>query len=153
MAGPDVKIRSTVEKEISVLEHGQKVTRLAQVPSGAIGSGIRLHFTLAIINEGDEAAVNVVIDNPIPPGTVYAIGSATAEIGIIRCSADNGASFHSENEQLSAPGSCTDIQWVIDELPPTSGCTLGFQVIVGRVAMPENFWTSLLRNLGSLFSR
>lgn len=69
MASPEVKIRSIVEQEIKVIEHGRKVTRFVQVPSGAVGSGIKLFFTLTIVNEGDEVAINVVVDNPIPPGT------------------------------------------------------------------------------------
>ena len=153
MAGPDVKIRSIVEQEIRAIEHGQKVTRFVRVPAGSIGSGIKLFFTLTIVNEGDEVAINVVIDNPIPPGTYYAIGSATGEAGVICCSDDEGVSFHSEKEQLSIPGKCTDIRWVINKLPPQCSCKLGFQVIVGRVATSGNFWTSLSRGLQSLLSR
>lgn len=152
MPGPEVKIRSIVEQEIKVIEHGRRVTRFVQVPSGAVGSGIKLFFTLTIVNEGDEVAINIVVDNPIPPGTYYAIGSAMSEEGVVSCSDDEGLSFHSENEQLFTPGRCTDIRWVVDEMPAGGSCKLGFQVIVGSVATSGNFWTSLARRLQSLYS-
>lgn len=153
MAGPVVRIRSIVEEEISVIEHGQKVSRFVQVPSGAIGRGIKLYFTLTIVNEGDGEATNVTIDNPIPPGTFYAIGSATCEEGVVSCSDDEGVSFHSENEQLSARHHCTDIRWIIDDLPPGSSCILGFQVIVGNVAASANFWTIFTRRILSMLPK
>ena len=151
MTGPDVKIRSMVEKEITVIENGQKVTKLVPVSSGGIASSLKLYFTLTITNEGDEVATNVAVDNPIPPETVYAIGSATGEKGVVSCSVDNGVSFHSENEKLFNPGQCTDIRWVIDDMPPGSSCKLGFQVFVGGIA--TSFWTVSSRRIGSLLSR
>ena len=132
MEGPDVKIRSIVEKEITVHENGHKVTKRVPVPPGKIADSLRLYFTLTVINEGDDLAANVVVDNPIPPGTVYAIGSATGERGTVLCSTD-GVFFHPEDEQLSTPTQCTDIRWVIGELAPQTGCVLCFQVIVGRL--------------------
>ena len=109
MTGPDVKIRSIVEKEITIHGRGRKVTGRVPVESEAIPRSLKLYFTLTIINEGDEVATHVVIDNPIPPGTVYAIGSATSEKGVVSCSDDDGVSFHSEKKQLSAPGRCSEL--------------------------------------------
>ena len=151
MAGPDVKIRSMVEKEITVIENGQKVTKHVPIQSGGIASSLKLYFSLTITNEGDEVATNVAVDNPIPPETVYAIGSATGEKGVVSCSVDNGVSFHSENEKLFNPGQCTDIRWVIDDMPPGSSCKLGFQVFVGGIA--TSFWTVSSRRIRSLLSR
>lgn len=153
MTGPVVRIRSIVEEKINAVEHGQKVSRFVQVPPGAIGKGIKLYFTLTIVNEGNEVATNVTVDNPIPPGTFYAIGSATCEEGVVSCSDDEGVSFHSENEQLSARHHCTDIRWVIDDLPPGSGCKLGFQVIVGNIAASANFWTIFIRRILSMLPK
>jgi len=140
MAGPDVKIRSMVEKEITVIENGQEVTKLVPVPFEAIDKGTKLYFTLKITNEGDEVATNVVVDNPIPPETVYGISSATGETGVVTCSIDGGVSFHSENEQQFTLGQCTDIRWVIDEMLPGSNCKLGFQVFVGNIAI--SLWST-----------
>ena len=150
MAGPDVKIRSIVEQEINVVEHGQKATRVVQVPLGVIGSGTRLYFTLTMTNKGDEVATNVIVDNPIPPRTVYAIGTATSETGVVTCSIDNGVSFHSENEQQFNPSRLTDIRWVVDDLPFGSSCKLGFQVILSSAA--TSVWATLPRWTLSLSS-
>ncbi len=143
MADPDVRIRSIVEQEINVIVHGQKVSRIAQVPLGVIGSGTRLYFTLTITNEGDEVATNVTVDNPIPPRTVYVIGSATGETGVVSCSIDNGVSFHSEKEQQFNPTRFTDIRWLIDDMPPGSNFELGFQVIISSAA--TSVWATLSR--------
>ena len=150
-AGPDIKIRSTVAKEITVTENGQKVTKLAPVSLGAVASSSRLYFTLTITNEGDEVATNVVVDNPIPPGTVYAIGSITGEQSVVTCSIDNGVSFHAENEQLAKPGRCTDIRWVVGDILPASSCKLGFQIFVGSMATSGS--ANLSREFLSLLSR
>jgi len=146
MAGPDIRIQSMVEKEVTVTENGQKVTKLVTVSSGGIASSPKLYFTLTITNDGDEVATNVVVDNPIPPETIYAVGSATGEKGVVSCSVDDGVSFHSENEQLFNPGRYTDIRWVIDEMPPGSSCKLGFQIIA-------SFWTISSRRIMSLVPR
>jgi len=151
MAGPDIRIRSMVEKEITVIENGQKVTKLVPVESGGIASSFKLYFTLTITNEGDEVASNVVVDNPIPPDTVYAIGSATGEKGVVACSIDNGVSFHAENEQLAKPGRCTDIRWVVEDMLPASSCKLGFQIFVCTMATSGS--TNLSQGFLSLLSR
>ena len=143
MAGADVKIKSLVEKEITVTEDGRKVTRLVPVPFGAIASSFKLYFTLMITNEGDEVATNVMVDNPIPPGTIYAIGSATGEKGVVSCSIDSGATFHNENEQQFHQGRCTDIRWEIDDMPSGSSCKLCFQVFVSSIA--TSFWATSSR--------
>ena len=161
MAGPDVIIRSIVEKEITVIENGQMVTKLVPFESGGVdstyysrgsrGLSLKLYFTLTITNEGDEVATNVVVDNPIPPETVYSIGSATGEKGVVYFSVDDGVSFHSENERQFNPGQSTDIRWVIAGMPPGSSCKLGFQVFVGGIA--TSFWTDSSRGFLSQLSR
>jgi len=132
MPGPDIKIQSIVEKEITVTEQGQIVTKLAHVPAGKIDSGVRLCFTLTITNQGDDVATNVVVDNPIPPGTFYVIGSATGEKSVVTCSIDDGVSFRAESQLRQATASMfTDVQWLVEDLRPGTSCKLGFQVIVG----------------------
>jgi uncharacterized repeat protein (TIGR01451 family) len=137
MTKPKVTMRSIVEKEVVSFEQGQKISNRIPVGTGRIPDTLKLYFTLTIVNEGDGLASNVVIDNPIPPGTSYAIGSATRGEEIVLCSTDHGESYHSEDEQISQPGPCTDIRWVIGELPPRAGCVLSFQVIVGRLPMVD----------------
>lgn len=153
MTVPDVKIRSIVEKEIIIHGRGRKVTSRVPVESGGIPRSLKLYFTLSIINEGDEVATHVVIDNPIPPGTVYAIGSATGEKGAVSCSDDDGVSFHSEKKQLSVTRRCTDLRWVVGELAPGSKCDLNFQVIVGTPTFLSNVRTVLSGWVLSPFTR
>ena len=134
LAVPEINIQTIVEKEITVIEHGQKVTKLVPVSFRAITSSLKLYFTVTITNQGDGIAINVVVDNPIPRGTVYAIGSATGEKSTVTCSNDNGLNYHAENEQLAKQRRCTDIRWVVEDIPPKTSHKLRFQVIVYGVA-------------------
>lgn len=142
VADPDLKINMVAEREITVIEDGQEVTR--RVPTLEIESGAVLYFTLRIVNEGDETATNVVVDNPIPEETTYVDGSAGGPNSEIMFSIDNGESYGKSDELMyeftrfsgdkemrkARPEMYTDIRWVVQDVPPGATGELFFQVEV-----------------------
>lgn len=142
LAAPELKIQMSAEKEILVIEDGQEVTR--RVPTLEIESGSTLYFTLRILNDGDENATNVVVDNPIPDETVYIEGSAGGANTIVQFSIDNGESFAladeliyefttfsgDKQERKAKPDMYTNVRWVVEDVPPGAQEELYFQVKV-----------------------
>jgi len=141
-AEPDLKIQMAAEREITVVENGQEVVK--RIPTLEIESGAVLYFTLNIVNEGDESATNVVVDNPIPDETVYVDGSAGGENSQIMFSIDDGQSFaladelayeftkfNGDKELRKANADMyTNVRWVVEDVPPGGGEDLFFQVKV-----------------------
>lgn len=141
-ADPNLRIQMVAEKEIVVVEDGQEVTR--RVPTLEIESGSDLYFTLKIVNDGDEVATNVVVDNPIPEDTLYVPGSAGGNSAQVLFSIDDGQTF-GEPEELryefttfsgetetrrASPEQYTDIRWVVSDIPPGQDEELFFKVKV-----------------------
>lgn len=142
LADPDLSIQMVAEREITVVENGEEITR--RVPTLEIESGAKLYFTLQIQNEGDEAATNVVVDNPIPEATTYVDGSAGGASTRVMFSIDNGETYASADEltyefttfsgetetRRARPEMYTDVRWVMESVPPGSEGELYFQVTV-----------------------
>jgi len=141
-ADPELAIKMVAEKEITVIEDGKEVTR--RVPTLEIESGATLYFTLRIVNSGDEPAVNVVVDNPIPEDTQYVADSAGGEGSKVMFSIDHGdkyakadelmyefTKFNGEKEMRKArPDMYTDIRWIVEDVPPGADGDVYFQVKV-----------------------
>jgi uncharacterized repeat protein (TIGR01451 family) len=141
-ADPDLSIQMVAEREITVMENGQEVTR--RVPTLQIESGADLYFTLRIVNQGDEPATNVVVDNPIPEDTLYVDGSAGGEGAEVMFSVDNGETFAVSDElqyefttfggttemRRAGPEQYTDIRWVVANIGPGDDEELSFKVKV-----------------------
>ncbi len=142
LAAPDLKIQMAAEKEVVVIENGKEVRK--RVPTLEIEPGSILYFTLRIVNEGDENATNVIVDNPIPEETVYVEGSAGGEHSIVQFSIDNGETFATADEltyeftsfsgdkqlRKAKPDMYTNVRWVVEDVEPGSQEELFFQVKV-----------------------
>ncbi len=114
------------------------------MPTLEIESGATLYFTLLIKNDGDEAATNVVVDNPIPDETIYVEGSAGGQNSIIEFSIDNTetfaladeltyefTTFNGDTQQRKArPDMYTNVRWVVEDVSPGAAEELFFQVKV-----------------------
>lgn len=131
MPGPDIIIHTTIERDLVVTRDERTFTIRAPLQAGLIPHSLKLYFTVSLMNKGDESAINVVADNPIPPGTVYVVGSARAEKGTVMCSVD-GENYHDEGTQLKTEGQCTDLRWLIDSLEPGGALNLEFEVVVAN---------------------
>jgi uncharacterized repeat protein (TIGR01451 family) len=141
-AKPEVKVAITAEKEVSVVENGQTVVR--RVAADTVESKQTLFYTLTVVNEGDEKATNVVLNNPLPDGTAYVGDSAFGEGSTILYSVDGGKHFDQPSrltikvkkadgsvaKQTADPGQYTDIRWTLADVPPGKRLTLGYEATV-----------------------
>ncbi|MFO7605046.1 MAG: hypothetical protein R6W72_01910 [Desulfurivibrionaceae bacterium] len=140
-AAPQVELDITAEKEVSVVENGEQVVR--RVPAAEAAPGETVIFTIAYANTGDEAATDVVVNNPIPEGTAFVPGSAT-ETGEVTFSIDGGTTYKraslltyettapdgNKEKRTASPEQYTHIRWQLPEIPAGEGGEVGFWVKV-----------------------
>ena len=141
-AKPEVKVKISAEKEMSVVENGKTVVK--RVAADTVESGQTLFYTLTVTNRGDEKAANVVLNNPVPEGTAYVADSAYGEGTKIVFSADGGQSYGlpprltvlvkqddgSAGKRIAAPEEYTHIRWTIAEVLPGKILKLGYRATV-----------------------
>ena len=141
-AAPEVNIKTVAEKEIVETVNGKPVKK--RVPADNADPGQNLIFTLNYENKGNEKAVNVKIDNPIPKGTAYVIGSGIGKNSKMLFSIDGGKTYKAPSllkytvtlndgkkiEKQASPDQYTNVRWVINEIPPGKSGKVGFQVKV-----------------------
>lgn len=140
-AKPDLQMNMVAEKEVTVTEAGKKV--LKRVPAEKTLPGDVLVYTMSYKNAGDEKAVAVKVDDPLPAGVKYLANSASGANTQISFSADGGASFASPDQVMvekvkagkkekakAGAVDYTHIRWVITEVLPGQGGQLGFRAVV-----------------------
>ena len=141
-AKPEVKVSMIAEKEVAVVENGK--TLIKRVAADTVESGQTLFVTLIGNGQGVEKATNVVLNNPLPEGTVYFTNSAYGEGTRIVFSADGGQSYDvpvrltipvkkedgSVEKRLAKPEAYTHIRWTIAEVLPGKRLELGYRVVV-----------------------
>lgn len=141
-ARPEVKVSIAAEKELTVVETGQTVVK--RVTADTAEPGQVVFYTLTVVNNGDEKATNVVINNPLPDGAAYVGGSAFGDGSKVLFSVDGGKQFNtptrltvtikkadgSTGKQTAEPDQYTDIRWIIADVPPGKKLTLGYEATV-----------------------
>ena len=141
-AKPEITLSVTSEREVVEVVQGKKVVK--RVPAKEVEPGQVLIFTLKYSNKGDEAATNVVFDNPIPKETVYELGSATGSGSKITFSINKGKDYKKPTllryevkgsdgktvKKKASPDQYTNVRWVISTVPPGSGGELSYRARV-----------------------
>ncbi len=141
-AKPQMVISIATAKEVKETKNGITTTKLVTATSAA--SGETLHYTLTYHNKGDEDAVNAVVVDPVPAGTVYLINSATGRNAEIEYSADGGKTYAypvkvsheirltsgKVEKRIATPDDYTHIRWTIQKVPAGASGTVGFDVRV-----------------------
>lgn len=144
LAKPLVSVSITAEKEVTTVENGKKTTK--RVAAASIDPGDVIFYTLNYINSGNEAATGVVLDDPIPKGTVYLPGSAFGTGAEITFSIDGGKIFKKPSllvyemkspngtieKRTASPEQYTNIRWVIGKIEAGSRGAVGFQVKISK---------------------
>jgi uncharacterized repeat protein (TIGR01451 family) len=94
-ARPEVKLSLVAEKQVTAGENNAKKTIWQPLKSGeSVTPGDRLRYRLTGQNNGQVAARNLVLNQPIPAQMTYVIGSVQAPSGAkILFSIDGGKSF------------------------------------------------------------
>jgi len=142
LAAPDVSIDTVAEKEVVETVDGKPVKK--RVTATNADPGQNLIFTLSYKNRGNEKALNVKIDNPIPANTTYVVGSGIGKNSNMMFSIDGGKTYKAPSllkytvtlndgkkvEKQASPDQYTNVRWVINEIPPGESGKVGFQVKV-----------------------
>ena len=142
LASPEVSIKTVAEKEVIETVNGKQVKK--RVAAKDANPGQKLIFTLNYKNKGNEKAVNVKIDNPIPEDTTYVVGSGIGKNSKMLFSIDGGKTYESPSllkyevtlndgkkvKKQASPDQYTNVRWVINEIPPGKSGKVGFQVQV-----------------------
>ena len=141
-AKPRMVVSIKTAKEVKETKNGIVSTKLVTASEAA--SGEILHYTLTYHNAGDEDAVNTVVVDPIPEGTIYVANSATGTGAEVEFSADGGATFAHPvkvshefklpsgkvEKRIATPDDYTHIRWIIRKVPAGASGTVGFSVKV-----------------------
>ncbi len=141
-AKPKVELTMTSEKE--VVEKNNGVETVKRVPATDIESGQVLIYTMKYSNTGDEAATNVVVDNPIPKETVYELDSAKGAGSEIKFSINGGKNYKQPSlltyeikgsdgkpvRKKASPEQYTHVRWIIATVPPGGSGELSYRVRV-----------------------
>lgn len=140
LAAPDVQVAITAEKIVVVEEGGKHIEQ--RVAATDVVPGDVIVYTLQYENKGDEAAHNVVLNDPIPTGTVYIADSVFGPGAEASFSVD-GKHFKKASlltytiEQMgkketrkASPEEYTHIRWVISSIPADKSGMVGFRVRV-----------------------
>lgn len=141
LAKPQLQMNVVAEKEVTVTEAGKQVTKRVKAEKSTPGE--TLIFTLSYKNTGDEKAVKVKLDNPLPGGTRYIADSASGANSEISFSADGGKTFAAADQLMvekvmagkkekvrALPGDYTTIRWIISEVQPGQGGQVSFRAQV-----------------------
>ncbi|MDF1581031.1 MAG: hypothetical protein P1P74_09680 [Desulfuromonadales bacterium] len=121
-AAPQVELSMSTEKNVTITKNGEQVVK--RIPTVEAMPGETLIFTITYKNTGDEPATNVIVNNPLPTGTIYLPGSAT-EINDLSFSIDHGETFKkpsmltyevstpdgSKEKRTATPEQYTHIRW------------------------------------------
>lgn len=119
-----------------------KPTRFVPVTSASPGDV--LEYVLAYKNEGDEAATNAVIEDPLPKGTTFVADSAQGADAEITFSNDHGKTWApavkltyevklpsgAVERRVATPSEYTDIRWTVSKVPAGASGKVSFRVRV-----------------------
>ncbi|MFC1859006.1 hypothetical protein ACFL9U_13440 [Thermodesulfobacteriota bacterium] len=139
---PKLTIQMDVTKEAEVRKDGKWVTE--KIPVETSQKGDILFYTVTYQNDGDTAATDAVIVDPIPVDTVYILDSTGGEGADVLFSVDGGHFYQpppakyiirnvdgTREEIIAPPEMYTHIKWHIQNpVPPGQSGQLYFRVRV-----------------------
>lgn len=120
----DISLSMRAEKATTIVVDGQKLVQLKPVRRLAVGD--ILNITLNYHNNSPADAANIRIDNPIPAGTRFVLGSGYGQGAVFLVSYDNGATF--EEDIHMRKEAVTHVRWEFNELAGNAVGEVGFQL-------------------------
>jgi uncharacterized repeat protein (TIGR01451 family) len=144
---PSVKLQLAVEKKVAIKDaQGQTKVSWQALNNGAeVESGNVLRYTVKGVNEGNRAAKNLTVVQPVPQGLSYVLNSATASAGAPETtfSIDGGKTFaakptiavtlpNGQIEYRPAPVTAySNVRWTFSQpINPKATTVLAYQVSV-----------------------
>jgi len=143
LAAAQVTMDTIAEKQETVVVDG--VEQSSYVPADVTVPGDILRFTLLYANAGDTTASGVVLNNPIPQGTVYLTDSAidTVETQAL-FSIDGGVTYASPKElthsvtlpngrieqQVAPAEKYTHVRWIIGDIAAGASGQVSYKALI-----------------------
>ena len=141
-AKPRIVVAIKQAKEVVETTPQGKVTKLVATTSASPGEV--LEYVLSYTNQGDEAASDAVIEDPVPKGTTYLANTASGEGAEITFSSDGGKTYAppvkltyqyrlpsgAVERRVATPAEYTHIRWVLRKVEPGSAGRVSFRVRV-----------------------
>lgn len=124
----DIELTMRAEKESTINVNGEILT--VRQPVKRINVGDELTLVLNYTNTSDDDAYNVHIDNPIPAGTRFILGSGFGKEAVFLVSYDGGISYEEDFKVHNAP--VTHVRWQFENLTGNAQGEVGFQLQVER---------------------
>src|SRR4030042_1645684 len=85
---PKIALSTTAEKEVKVEKNGNLIVE--RIPLEIASPGDTVIYTITYRNEGETAARDILINDPIPRGTVYVLNSTEGKDAEITFRLDGG---------------------------------------------------------------
>ena len=141
-AKPRLVVALQQAKEVVENTPAGKKTRMVATRSASPGD--ILEYELTYDNRGDEAAINAVLEDPIPRGTTFVANSANGSDAEVTFSSDGGKTFASAvkltyeirlpngsvERRVATPAEYTHIRWSVKQVPPGGSGKVSFRVRV-----------------------
>lgn len=141
-AAPRIVFSIAQLREVVAQVDGVRTTRMVRASS--VTPGDVVEYVLTYTNQGDEAATDAHIDDPIPKGTAYLANTASGEGAQVTFSTDGGRTFApavkltrelrlpsgAVERRVAAPAEYTHVRWTLSQLAPGATGTVAFRVRV-----------------------
>jgi uncharacterized repeat protein (TIGR01451 family) len=140
---PKVAISIKAEKEVTVSANGKQIKK--KIAAKGVHPGDEILYTLSYVNSGTEAAKEVIISDPIPPGTSFIPGSAS-NTEDLSFSIDKGKSYKKPTlltyemkagdgkvqKKVATPEDYTDIRWTLPSVAAGEKGAVTFKIRVNK---------------------
>jgi len=130
--------KAVLKEQIELNSVGQKVRKM--VPVNEVQKGDTLVYINKIVSKSKVVKKNIVVENPIPAGTVYLRGSASCEGSCeILFSIDGGKSFkkgenlyvvYDSKRRVALGSEYTDVKYIFKSILPLSQTRMAFKAVV-----------------------
>lgn len=124
----DIELTMRAEKESSIIVNGETITM--RQPVKRINVGDVLTMVLNYSNKSTDDAFNIHIDNPIPAGTRFVLGSGFGKNSTFLVSYDGGMSYVEDIHANKNP--VTHVRWLFDSIPANAKGEVGFKLQIER---------------------
>jgi uncharacterized repeat protein (TIGR01451 family) len=120
----DIELTMRAEKESKVNINGETLT--VRQPVKRINVGDELTVVLNYTNNSDDDTFNIHIDNPIPAGTRFVLGSGFGKNTVFLVSYDGGMTYVDDIHINKMP--VTHVRWLFDTVPARAKGEIGFKL-------------------------
>ena len=123
-----IELTMHAEKESTININGETLT--VRQPVKRINVGDELTLVLNYTNNSNDDIFNIHIDNPIPAGTRFILGSGFGKDATFLVSYDGGVSYVDDIHINKKP--VTHVRWLFDSVPAHKKGEVGFKLEIER---------------------